>query len=156
MPDTPYQTKQLAGACADCGRRYGDTFGFPDLCIDDEAWQKISPRGGHGGLLCPSCIIRRLVDAGIKCHGRFMSGPLYDAEEGKEAEINDLHAELGKERERREKAEAERDRLREALEAIIAPDELVLANKGAFSVHALKRVKEIARYALGKPAGGAS
>jgi len=70
--------KQLEGACADCGRRYGDAFGFPDLIIPDDAWKAISPRGDEGGLLCPSCICRRLHEAGIKTTGRFTSGPLCD------------------------------------------------------------------------------
>ena len=68
--------QQLPGACADCGKKYGDEFGFPDLIIDDDAWLQISPRGSEGGLLCPSCICRRLHAAGIKCQGRFTSGPL--------------------------------------------------------------------------------
>ena len=67
---------QLQGACADCGRKYGDEFGFPDLMIDDWAWLKISPRKSEGGLLCPSCICRRLSSHGISCKGVFMSGPL--------------------------------------------------------------------------------
>lgn len=68
--------KQLDGACADCGRRYGGQYGFPDLMIEDWAWARISPRGNEGGLLCPSCICRRLSEHGITCHGEFMSGPL--------------------------------------------------------------------------------
>lgn len=68
--------KQPKGACADCGRRYGDEYGFPDLLIPDKAWLAISPKGHEGGLLCPSCICRRLHEAGIKAVGRFVSGPL--------------------------------------------------------------------------------
>lgn len=70
------QTEQLQGACADCGRRYGDEFGFPDLIIEDAAWEAISPRGGHGGLLCPSCICRRLYQLGITTRGYFASGQI--------------------------------------------------------------------------------
>lgn len=76
MPAAQRQTEQLRGACADCGRRYGDEYGFPDLIIPDDAWTKISPRGNDGGLLCPSCICRRLSQQGIRCRGKFMSGPL--------------------------------------------------------------------------------
>lgn len=64
------------GACWDCGRRYGDRYGFPDLIIDNVAWARISPTGDEGGLLCPSCILRRLHHAGIVTTGRFTSGPL--------------------------------------------------------------------------------
>jgi hypothetical protein len=62
--------------CFDCGRRYGDGHGFPDLIIPYEAWRQISPSGDDGGLLCPSCICKRLHDAGIRCEGAFMSGPI--------------------------------------------------------------------------------
>lgn len=65
-----------AGRCYDCLRRYGDEHGFPDLVIPDWAWKKISPKGSEGGLLCPSCICKRLHEAGIKCEGAFMSGPI--------------------------------------------------------------------------------
>lgn len=63
------------GACFDCGRRYGDEYGFPDLMIPDDVWAKISPRGDEGGLLCPSCICRRAHAFGITCVARFLSGP---------------------------------------------------------------------------------
>ena len=69
------------GCCYDCGRRYGDAYGFPDLVIPDDAWVQISPSGDEGGLLCPSCICRRLHDAGIYTTGVFRSGPLGDHRE---------------------------------------------------------------------------
>lgn len=62
--------------CHDCCRPYGDEHGFPDLIISYEAWRRISPSGDDGGLLCPSCICKRLADAGIRCEGAFMSGPV--------------------------------------------------------------------------------
>lgn len=80
MCEQPNGNPQLSGACADCGRRYGDEYGFPDLIIPDDVWVLISPRSGHGGLLCPSCICRRLAERGIKCYGYFGSGPLASEE----------------------------------------------------------------------------
>lgn len=63
--------------CEDCGRRYGYEHGFPDLIITKEAWHRISPTGDDGGLLCPSCICKRLHDAGMHdVEGAFMSGPI--------------------------------------------------------------------------------
>lgn len=62
--------------CDDCGRPYGNEHGFPDLIIEKEAWQRISPSGDDGGLLCPSCICARLAKAGIRTTGAFMSGPV--------------------------------------------------------------------------------
>lgn len=62
--------------CFDCNRPYGDEHGFPDLIIPYADWKRISPTGNDGGLLCPSCICKRLSDAGIRCEGAFMSGPI--------------------------------------------------------------------------------
>lgn len=62
--------------CADCARPYGDEHGFPDLIIPFWAWEKISPTGDDGGLLCPGCICKRLHEHGIRCEGAFMSGPI--------------------------------------------------------------------------------
>lgn len=63
-------------SCFDCSRSYGDEYGFPDLIIPFWAWVKISPNGDDSGLLCPSCICKRLKTAGIRCEGAFMSGPI--------------------------------------------------------------------------------
>lgn len=62
--------------CHDCSRPYGDEHGFPDLIIPYDAWRRISPTGDDGGLLCPSCICKRLHAAGITCEGAFVSGPI--------------------------------------------------------------------------------
>lgn len=67
------------GACLDCGRRYGDEFGFPDLIIPSVVWNQITPEFDDtpgAGLLCPSCICRRLWRAGIRTNGVWTSGPL--------------------------------------------------------------------------------
>lgn len=64
------------GACWDCGRRYGDEYGFPDLVVPHDIWNNhISPTGNEGGLLCPSCICRRAHAAGVQCRAEFRSGP---------------------------------------------------------------------------------
>lgn len=67
--------------CEDCGRQYGHEYGFPDLIIPFEAWRQISTSGTDGGLLCPSCICKRLHDKGIRCEGAFMSGPIRSVSE---------------------------------------------------------------------------
>lgn len=63
-------------SCHDCGRPYGNEHGFPDLIIPYWAWIEISPTGDDSGLLCPSCICKRLDSKGITCDGAFMSGPI--------------------------------------------------------------------------------
>lgn len=50
--------------CHDCGLAYGKP-GWCDAHIPDETWARISPTGDEGGILCISCIARRLVEAGI-------------------------------------------------------------------------------------------
>lgn len=67
----------LKTGCHDCDRPYGNEHGFPDLVIPHHHWAKISPTGDEGGLLCPSCICKRLHDAGISgVIGSFTSGPI--------------------------------------------------------------------------------
>lgn len=64
------------GACLDCGRLYGDRFGFPDLHVSDEDWKRISPTGDGSGLLCPSCMCRRAQILGMReVPSKFTSGP---------------------------------------------------------------------------------
>ena len=63
-------------SCYDCGRRYGDKYGFPDLVLPNDVWDAISPTGDEGGLLCPSCICKRLADRGFtEVRASFESGP---------------------------------------------------------------------------------
>lgn len=77
-PSSPaplHEFESPSSACFDCGRRYGDSYGFPDLVVPHDVWAKISPRGDEGGLLCPSCMCRRAEALGIQCPARFTSGP---------------------------------------------------------------------------------
>lgn len=50
--------------CQDCGRTFTG-----DMLVPDDVWEKISPApvGGNkgGGLLCPTCIVDRMVGAGL-------------------------------------------------------------------------------------------
>lgn len=66
----------MSAVCEDCSRPYGHQHGFPDLIIPLWAWEQISTTKDEGGLLCPSCICKRLHDAGVSCEGAFMSGPI--------------------------------------------------------------------------------
>lgn len=64
-------------SCCDCGRSYGDEHGFPDLIVPNSVWRQISPTRDNGGLLCPSCICKRLSDGGFRdVPAAFMSGPI--------------------------------------------------------------------------------
>ena len=65
------------GACLDCSRKYGEEHGFPDLIVSNATWKKVCPEHAPGGLLCPSCLIRRLVRLGLtNVRAKFTSGPL--------------------------------------------------------------------------------
>ena len=48
------------GKCYDCLMPYGS---FPDMVIPDDLWERINPTYDEGeGLLCPTCICKRLND----------------------------------------------------------------------------------------------
>lgn len=51
--------------CHGCGATYR-----ADLLVPDDVWAKISPSGAQGGLLCPTCVMHRITDAGIWTAGR--------------------------------------------------------------------------------------
>lgn len=68
----------MSGLCFDCGRQYGDEYGFPDLVVPDDVWLRISPYGHEGGLLCPSCMAARCDRAGITCKASWRSGPFLE------------------------------------------------------------------------------
>lgn len=67
----------ISANCNDCSRPYGDEYGFPDLIIPNYIWKQISPSQDENGLLCPSCICKRLHAAKIiNVEAAFMSGPI--------------------------------------------------------------------------------
>lgn len=90
---------ELQTRCYDCLRPYGNEHGFPDLVIPDWAWKKISPKRNEGGLLCPSCICKRLKQQGIRCEGAFTSGPIISVSEQVMwliSKVNNLEKEMEK------------------------------------------------------------
>ena len=54
----------MAG-CYDCGLSYTDP-GWIEAIIPDKVWNQISPTGDQAGLLCITCISRRLRAKGYK------------------------------------------------------------------------------------------
>ena len=63
---TDEERPRTYGKCYDCGLPYDK---FPcDMVINDKMWKRITPtyREG-GGLLCPNCICRRLMQLGGTC-----------------------------------------------------------------------------------------
>ena len=76
LADSADARTALRTDCVDCGRNYGDEYGFPDLVLPNDTWAAISPTGDEGGMLCPSCICKRLVDRGFEdVPAVFRSGP---------------------------------------------------------------------------------
>ena len=51
--------------CYDCDLDYEDP-GWIEAIIPDKVWNEISPTGDQGGLLCITCISRRLRKKGYK------------------------------------------------------------------------------------------
>lgn len=69
------ETGEPKAVCFDCGLPYSDP-GFADLVVAHEVWAKISPTGHDGGLLCPTCMVRAAVRAGVAdVKAAFRSGP---------------------------------------------------------------------------------
>ena len=50
---------EYSAACYDCGLAYGGPE-WIEAIIPDEVWKRISPTGNLGGILCITCMIRRL------------------------------------------------------------------------------------------------
>lgn len=72
-------------ACYDCGRPYGDEYGFPDMVVPKSVWKIISPTGHEGGLLCPSCLMCRCWNDGLdKVPFLMASGPMSPVHTDKE------------------------------------------------------------------------
>ena len=51
--------------CYDCGIKYSDP-GWIEAIIPDKVWNIISPTNNQGGLLCITCISKRLSERGLK------------------------------------------------------------------------------------------
>lgn len=51
--------------CYDCGLDYQDD-GWVEAIIPDKVWNEISPKNNQGGILCITCISRRLKRKGYK------------------------------------------------------------------------------------------
>jgi hypothetical protein len=51
--------------CYDCGMPYGEN-NWIEAIIPDLVWNDISPNGDQSGILCISCMCRRLVLNGYK------------------------------------------------------------------------------------------
>jgi hypothetical protein len=66
----------MTAKCYDCSLPYADE-GWEDFIIPHYLWDKISPTGDSGGLLCVTCMVRRLNQKGIRgVAGAFLSGPI--------------------------------------------------------------------------------
>jgi hypothetical protein len=95
--------------CRDCDAPYGK-YGWVDVCIPDETWNIICP---EDGVLCFRCMTKRIEALGIEGVPVIVSsGPYRDANEVWRMAGWDHGYKVG-----RAEREAERDRLREALEA---------------------------------------
>jgi hypothetical protein len=73
-PLAPSPTPEKKPGCYDCGLAYGEAFGFADLMVPNAVWAEICGPG-FDGALCPNCLGRRCVAAGIQTEARWMSGP---------------------------------------------------------------------------------
>lgn len=51
--------------CFDCGLEYGSP-GWIETTIPDTVWKLIAPNPDHSGILCISCIARRIEQIGLE------------------------------------------------------------------------------------------
>lgn len=61
----PERIGMRGGWCFDCGLDYGGP-AWIEAVIPDDVWAKIAPREGKYGLLCITCIARRLARLGLE------------------------------------------------------------------------------------------
>lgn len=54
-----FDERRVQIGCYDCGLAYGSE-GWIEAIIPNEVWRAISPTGDEGGILCITCIARRL------------------------------------------------------------------------------------------------
>jgi len=59
-----FEERRKETGCDGCGLAYGSE-GWIEAMIPDWVWKRISPSGDSGGILCITCIARRLTRAGI-------------------------------------------------------------------------------------------
>lgn len=84
---------KVVASCYDCGLEYGGP-AWIEVVVPDSVWDLIRPDGaeGSGGLLCITCISRRINEAGMKDVPVFLCGmepirPIVCDEDVKEAVI---------------------------------------------------------------------
>ncbi len=65
MTDAGLGVQLAPAACHDCGLAYGDD-GWIEAVIPRDVWVTISPDGAGNGLLCITCMARRLRRAGLE------------------------------------------------------------------------------------------
>jgi hypothetical protein len=88
----------MTANCADCGMEYGT---FPDMILPDDVWARIAPREGKYGILCPTCIAKRLDKIGLWYQDGYYNhkgwsafNPLAEQVESLQADNARLQAEL--------------------------------------------------------------
>lgn len=57
----------IRARCEDCGLEYP----FPDYVLPDDVWKRIAPNPDGNGLLCPTCIAKRLDKLGLWYDGGY-------------------------------------------------------------------------------------
>jgi len=62
--DAKIKEHTMKPGCYDCGLPYGSP-AWVDVVIPDDMWQKISPTGHSGGVLCFNCMNKRLHNLGL-------------------------------------------------------------------------------------------
>lgn len=62
LDERPMVTPLLKGRCRHCRRVLGDEHDFEDLVRANWTWEYVYPEQRLGGLLCPNCTERKLLE----------------------------------------------------------------------------------------------
>jgi hypothetical protein len=76
----------IRARCEDCGLEYP----FPDYVLPDEIWKRIAPQPDGNGLLCPTCIAKRLDAIGLWYQEGYFKPDGYSAFNPLQAEVKRL------------------------------------------------------------------
>ena len=91
----------IRARCEDCGLEYP----FPDYVLPDEIWKRIAPQPDGNGLLCPTCIAKRLDAIGLWYQEGYFKPDGYSAFNPLQAEVKRLTSDRDAWRRRAEAAE---------------------------------------------------
>lgn len=100
--------------CEDCGAEYGT---FPDYILQDDVWKRIAPREDGNGILCPTCIAKRLDKIGLWYQDGYYTHKGWSAFNPFAEQVESLRSENAELLQKAQRLEGEIDAFRADIEA---------------------------------------